>query len=85
MKVFCQDCAWRDIGVTIYDDNKCSNPYNMKQFVTRNRAYMKICSDVNKDGQCSRYKRQWYKFWRPKTPDKIIRTKAIDPGGIMGA
>jgi hypothetical protein len=83
MKIFCIDCIWIDVGRVVADERKCSNPYNMKRFVVRNRAYMRDCLELNKDGICVLYKREWYKFWRPKKGDSIIdETKG---SGRLGA
>lgn len=81
MKVFCSDCRWIDVGYLISDRDCCSNPYNMKQYTKRSRAYMKNCLDLNQDGSCKLYKRKWYKFFKPKTPDQIRVDKDRHPGG----
>lgn len=71
MKKYCKNCRWN--GTLVYDKNwiwceypeyvmpnRC-NKYTGGKGRKRKKAIFKI--EKNISGECSHYKRKWYKFW----------------------
>lgn len=64
LKRFCEDCKWFRESSWIFNYDRCSNPVFAKNFVSR--CNYPLCGDLNKKGECERFKRKWWKIWAKK-------------------